>query len=557
MGSYPIGLTHDELNYIISSKSILTTGKFAPGTAPSLLPVSMNHYDVVIAEVPALLMSIFVAPFKFSLLTGRYPSAILAFLTVIVLYKLTDYLFKNKRLAFLVGLAYSLNPWSILTGRTAFEVNYFVFFFFTGLLILLRNRTYRKFWSLPLFILGFVSYTGGQLAFMAFVVASLFYVYLTNKAKLLPLIIYTVLVISIGLFFTTSLLRNQSFKSRGGEIFLPNNYQIVESVNNYRYLAKPSILNSIFVNKATVYFQEFSKRLISMYSPVTLFINGEYRAAFSLQTHGTFYLVDFVLIIFGLGFLYHKNRKLFAFFVVMFVFLPITSGLSNVEFSYSQRSGLIYPILIILVAMGMYSVCYDIFPAPIRKVIITIFGFVYLLSFANLIHLYFYRFPVYASDGWFFQDRLMSRYINLVNKISNKQNIIIVTPEPKIIFEEYLFYSHLYDNKEQINEINNKLNDEIYQIDNVMFISECDNYNMNNPPDPTYIFDASLDCIKEKSSLKRITNLKDNGEKYFISNDRLCGKYNLNRYVLQSAFSDFGVEKLDEDAFCENWITTF
>src|SRR4030042_5411959 len=53
LNRFPIGITHDELNYVLTAKSLFLTGKFLPQTSPAFIPAGMKLSDVVIADIPA------------------------------------------------------------------------------------------------------------------------------------------------------------------------------------------------------------------------------------------------------------------------------------------------------------------------------------------------------------------------------------------------------------------------------------------------------------------------------------------------------------------------
>ncbi len=232
----------------------------------------------------------------------------------------------------------------------------------------------------------------------------------------------------------------------------------------------------------------------------------------------------------------------------------VTSGHSIVEGSYSQRVGLIYPFLVMLSGIGVRTAISFTKLKRIRVVISCIIGIFYFISLVNLLHIYFIRFPVYASDGWFFQDRLLASYISKSESFYPNTKIFIYTPEPKIIFEEYLFYTNSYD-KNNAALINKRLDAMDYSVGNLAFSGNCPDENLNK--DSIVIFDATFVCKKfsDLTNLVRITRLKDVNENYLIYNDKLCRGLNLNRSIPQSAYQDFAVEKQSRNEFCTNWIT--
>ena len=126
--------------------------------------------------------------------------------------------------------------------------------------------------------------------------------------------------------------------------------------------------------------------------------------------------------------------------------------------------------------------------------------------------------------------------------------------EPKIIFEEYLFYNNLYKGNNAY-LINKRLNQQTYYMNNITFLDKCPNILPDE--DSVVIIGGSFECKKLSELINpvRITRLLDVYEDYRIYNDELCKNSNLPRYISQSAYQDFEVEKQSVSNFCANWIT--
>lgn len=557
LGKFPIGMTHDELNNIFAAKSLFSTLKFPPGTAPAIIPTTMSNFTITIPEVPAVILAPIVGPFSTTMFMGRFAGALLSVLSILALYLLALRLLKSKSSALLSALLMAINPWSFLMGRTMCEVNVFVALFLWGFLVLIDNRGWKIFYAIPFYILGFFSYTGGQISFFVYILLTLIYHYFSfskRRKDFKKYLIFTGIFIFIFLSYIFISTHNQSFKARSGELYLPTLQSVSDAVDKERLLSVPSKFNSLFINKATVYASGFVEKYVKTYSVDILFLRGEVRAVFSYQEHGTFYLIDLIFIIIGISTLFSINKK--AWFLVLGILIgyPISTGLSLVEDSYSQRAGLIYPFLIILLAVGI-GTAISFFKSKKIKIIVsgTIIA-VYFIFFINLMHIYFFRFPVYASDGWFFQDRVLSTYIFKTQKLLPAQKIFVYIPEPKIVFEEYLFYNNLY-NRGSASDINIRLDKEDYFLGNVRFSDECP----KNIPEPgsVIIFDSSFNCSNFSNliDLARITRLKDIHTNYVINNDLLCKTANVSQFVLQSAYKNFNVERQSVNDFCSNWIT--
>src|SRR4030042_2666844 len=171
--------------------------------------------------------------------------------------------------------------------------------------------------------------------------------------------------------------------------------------------------------------------------------------------------------------------------------------------------------------------------------VLSVFG-IYLFSFLNLVNLYFFRFPVYASDGWFYQDRLLSRYIELANIKKPNKDIYIYSSEPKITFEEYLFYLNLYKDGQSALNINRNIDSGVYSYGNVHFSLECPKEE-DLKDKSVRIYDILLNCRVDKTKVLRITRFQDVAEKYLIENDDVCNDLTLSTYVNQLAFRNFDI----------------
>ena len=266
------------------------------------------------------------------------------------------------------------------------------------------------------------------------------------------------------------------------------------------------------------------------------------------------YLIDFLFIVIGLSSLFVINKKGWMLFLAVIVGCSVTSGLSLVESSYSQRVGLMYPFLIMLSAVGVGTVITMVKSKRLRLVLTSLVALLYLISLVNLLHIYFVRFQIYASDGWFFQDRVLSSYIKKSEEAYPNTKIVVYTVEPKIIFEEYLFYTNKYD-RSNIAPINKQLDTKDYSINNVLFTDRCPD--KNPVSDTVTIFEGSLGCytLSNLTDLVRISRLKDVHANYYIYSDKLCKNLELGSYIPLSAYQDFSVEKQSPNKFCLNWIT--
>jgi hypothetical protein len=554
---FPIGMTHDELNHIVTAKSLFFEHTFVPGTGPAVLPTNMSYSTVTIPEVSSIILATLIGGLPLSLFTSRIVGALFSVLSIWAIYYIALHITKKRLFAQITILLMAINPWSFLLGRTMAELNFFVAFFLLGFLVLLKSKGWGIMRALPFYLLGFFSYTGGQISFLAFMITTPIYHYFISTKNKKNLKIYAIFIGIVSLIFAGYVfvtLQNQTFKSRGAELYLPNQPEIADTVNESRKLSIQTPFNNLFINKATVYANGFISKYINTFSVDFLFLKGEARAIFSYQTHGTFYLIDLIFIVIGLSSLFVINRKGWILFLAIIAGCSVTSGLSVVESSYSQRVGLIYPFLIMLSGIGIATIITEVKQKKLRIILSIAITLLYLISLANLMHIYFIRFPIYASDGWFFQDRVLTSYIKKVSMANTETKVVVYSVEPKIIFEEYLFYTNTYD-KNNIKLINKQLDIKDYSIGNITFTDKCPEANPNK--DTITIFEGSMGCytLSSLTDMVRISRLKDVHANYHIYNDQLCNNFKLNSYIPLSAYNDFSVEKQSLNQFCLNWVT--
>ena len=578
LSSIPNGITHDELDYVLNAKSIWLTGKDLSGSwSPlTLAPLKSRMF---LAELTSLIVSPFIGPFNLSLINARIPYIFFSSLSVVILYLIVKKTI-NEKVALIAGLLLAINPWSFYFGRTAFESPVSLFFFLSGFYLLLITKAWNILFAFPFFFLAFFTYHGSKFLFLPFVLVSLLINYfLINKKKgksrFWPYLIFFFFSLLLIFYFALS-FNFQPADSRSGEILFMNNLDKVESlVNSERAQAIPNKFINIFSNKPLYVFKEIVKKYFGAFSTNYLFLTGDTLGveAFSFWFHGLFYYIDFFFILIGFCSLLRKNKKAWLIFTSLVVISPITSSLSVSGNSYVLRASLLFPSLIVFAAYGIYySIIILKSKFKIDKTISSaVIAFIYFIFLTNFLYLYFYRFPVYKAEAFFFSERILSEYIRRV-KIENPEvNVYANTREPIATFEQYIFYSNLY-NKENIKEITKIFKEENYSnFQNVNFVSKCLDKNILSDKNIVVIQETLINCkddentsyISNDNALKvnkstisahNISNLKDAGQIFKIYNDILCNKFQLASYPRATDLKDFKLNQ-DNENFCRKWIS--
>jgi 4-amino-4-deoxy-L-arabinose transferase-like glycosyltransferase len=146
LGIIPDGLAQDETSIGYNAYSLVQTGKDEYGKPWPIEFKAFGEYKLpgyIYLTVPSISMF---GPTAFAV---RLPSAVFAFLTVVLFYFILKKLTKNEWLALLGTTLLTLNPWHIHFSRAAFEVVPALFFLLAGVYLFLQFVDKKKY---PYFI---------------------------------------------------------------------------------------------------------------------------------------------------------------------------------------------------------------------------------------------------------------------------------------------------------------------------------------------------------------------------------------------------------------------
>ncbi len=555
LNKLPPGIVHDELNYVMNAKSLFYTGKNIPLTASAILSWGEKNYDVVISELPSYLIMFWIGLTRLSFFTARFPYAIVSSMSVVVLYLITKNLL-GKNIAKYAGFVMAFNPWSIHLGRTALEVNFALFFFLLGAYVILIVPPKNILRAFPFFLVMFFSYLGAKLHFFPLVLVFLVYKYITSKESPKQKRVFMIfaalsLVLLLSYVFT---LDYQPSGTRRVELILFERDWAASLVNKERLRAIPNAGLELFSNKATVILRRIVDVYLKAFSSIGLFTRGETVSVYSIWEYGQFHYIDFFLIIMGLVALFSLSSQVFWLLVAIILLSPTVSSIELVEQSYAIRAYPMFPMFCLLSGAGIWYLKEKF---KFGKLVFLAIGAIYLSSVVYFLNLYIYRYPVYAAERWFLSERILANYARHALENSGVKKVIISPIESqKIVFEEFLFFSGLYENSENIVKINKNIEKHDFSYDKVSFIKGCPG-SLDFDEEVVLITHANYKCSEEKPGKRGIVDLKDAGTVYYIDNDILCKDYELARYYRPMDLFVFDMEKQSIAEFCKNWIISF
>lgn len=528
----PVGITHDdELHEIINAKSIAITGSNIPGVVTGIF--SQNPHcvwgDCVYGELESYILIPWMLIFPLSLVLSKIPFVIGSVVLVFATGKLFENLSKNIKIGLIVGLLVAINPWAIYFGRTAYPQLVSHLLYILGLYFFTRHKSHKS-----NLILGIIfSFS-----------ASLFYF---GAKPILPLIILWGFVYNLN-----------QFKLRYFKFSLLFALIVALIIGGYFLILSNSFAGIRLKEIEPTTLNLRVERFLGFFSPTSLFLMGQKDTDNSyISNHGYYYLVDMLFLIFGIISI-SKNLQNALFILSLIAISVIPAALKTTETSiYSLRAALAYPLLSGIIGWGCYF-CWSKISKKffVAKIFLALVIIIYILSLAYFLVIYWSRIPKDQSTRWFFHERVLTNYITRVQS-KNDKDIIVVTARPDGIFNSYVFYSGIYNNRNSIKEINNRYLLQNFEYKGAKFIDDCQKITKEELENSVIFIDQINQgkCGIDQKNIPKIANPKDAGGIYNIINDSLCSNYTKNRYPDPRSIYDFNVENLTNEGFCKMWIT--
>jgi 4-amino-4-deoxy-L-arabinose transferase-like glycosyltransferase len=565
---FPTGISHVEMDYVINAKSIWLTGKDISQTWNPMKLTALDSREIL-AEWSSLVLAPIIGPLNNSVFNARLFNALIQSFCAVVIYFIVKKLL-NKNVGLIAALVYAINPWSFHFGRTAYEVSTSLSFFLLYYLVLIYAKKWKVLYAFPFIVAAFFTYHGFKFLFLPFAFFSILtsFLFIDKKKNFKPYLVIFLLCLSL-MFGYLFKYKTQAANKRTSEIFFLNNTRTSQQVNKERLESIDLPLKNITSNKLSFLTRDFTSRYLSAFSASYFFVYGDTNGVggHTLWTHGYFYYLDFLFLMIGFVAMFSKNRKVWLTLSSFALVAPIPSAINSTGTSFVHRSALLIPIGVIFIAYGIYFVINSFKKKKLGKTIISI---LYLVSFANLALIYFVRYPIYGSEGFHLSKRIMAEYIKRVKAKNSEQKIYVVNDEALASFEQYLYFNDEYK-KENVDQIGKAVQENSLELNNVNFNNRCLPIEKLTQENTIVIVQDSLRCESEGSfvspeneELKQlgfdsigITYLVDTGQIMKIYNDSLCRDITLNAYSRIQKYSDFDIDKISNEDFCQKWLHRF
>lgn len=555
----PPALAHDEIEYQLSGKTFARYGTDLSGYRfPHNLISTETEGNV--STFPVMVFALFQGiSNNQNILTARLPNFLIIVAIAIALSFFTQTIFRNKSLSTLVGILFLISPWAFFLSRYATESPLSLLFLLTAMTLLLTVSGKKLFIALLFFALSFYSYHAAKLIIPLIAGCLLVYRVKVKNTGLPKLSLKHGVLFFMGiclLFFSyviiSKMLPYSNLDKRGGDIVLFDSKSTSSLVDIQRKISLENPYNSLFVNKYTLGGRDLLVRYISAFSPRVLFFEGDLRVVYAYFYHGLFFYVDALFLLLGVFFLIKKRPKALGLLFALILISPLPSALNQYGTSYVHRSFFLLPLLLIVIAFGIYE-SYVFLKKYIPGVIIIVaISGLFFLSYANFLHFYFYRYPVSSGEYYALDNRMVANFIRVNDPA---RPIEVYTENPRDAYTATLYYLNdpelLRHHIEHVDEFNHT---DVYKMRNISFTYGCPRQFKDQT---TYVIAYEKACVNDKPPAFTLNNPLDEGPMFLIYNSDTCRNQTFGKWRRFKKVADYKMEQMNKKEFCTTWVGSY
>jgi len=363
LGSLPANFHEDEVLTGYIGRYILQNGRDIYGNHwPFLYFNKFGDYYIIL---PIYLSGLATYVFGINELATRFPSALFGALSIIPVFFLALWTFKNKQIAFLSALFSAIVPWQLVMSRSTTEGIIGSTLFLFGIMSLMHSMKKQKLSFLLLadllFLITYDIYHPFRLYVpLLLIPALLIFKDSIKKRKYLLFYLGSVSIFLIlSLYIGTTVWGKARFAqtsifSEGSGVSIKLKEFAFSEGQQHILLAR------IFHNKVIGYGREFITQYLSYFSPVMLFMDGWKKSRYYVPEQGLLYLTFLFLLCVAVLPIPQKkalsiDKKNFVFLIFLLFLAPFPAAFTSVESPNIHRALFMsYPVIIVA-AFGLYK----------------------------------------------------------------------------------------------------------------------------------------------------------------------------------------------------------
>lgn len=446
----PPGVNRDEASIGYTAYSLLFTGKDEYGR---FFPISFQSFGdwklplYIYATIPAVKF------LSLNELAVRVVSILVGITTIILSYLFVKELFKKESLALLTMFLVAVSPWHVHLSRVESESNTAVFLMsLSALLFLKALRGKHILIVLSAIFAALTYYTyAGNYVFTTLLICGVLFLYRKsipkNKYSFIALILFVALS---GFIFSKTVFEANKTKLSGIGIFSDPSvvHAKIETPRN-QHGASP-LFTRVVHNRVTFAAEKIAQNYLNSFSPQFLFITGGTNKAHNIEGFGNMYIFESIFLLAGFIYLVTaKKTKETKLVLWWFLIAPIAAIITK-DAPHTNRMFAIFPILPLVVSMGLYRVITELIKQRWKKLAIFIILFLFIVNFAIYIDRYYIHFPRNEEKNWGTGYKKLNEVLSSASFI--KKKVIMSRPEysPYIYLLFYNPYNPSFYQKEAL-----------------------------------------------------------------------------------------------------------
>lgn len=455
LDQYPAGLNADEAAIGYNAYSLIQTGKDEHGNSWPIHLQSFNDYK------PGLYFYIvmpFVKLLGLNIWAIRLPSAILAILSILLIYLLTQELFGKEKgityhLSLITAFFLAISPWHLHFSRGGWETNTATFFILAGIYLFFKAQKQPKYFVVCClsFVLSLYTYHSARIIvpLLGLGLLALYRKPLKKQLKWVGVagIIGLILLIPLIIDFF-----GPAGASRFAGVGLLADTGPLWRINELRGehpnpMAMPVRL---LHNRFLAYGIAFVENWLDHFHGEFLFISGDVIERNRVPETGQMYLFDIPLVVLGIYFLLKNRPKNWLVIFLWLAAAPVAAAMTFQTPHALRALTMVIPLTIIsaygfcrLLAWVKQKIAKNL-PAGRHGVLLTTFYLLLTLiiswNIARYLHQYYIHYPQTYPFAWEYG---FDQLVDYIEEVEDKYEKIYVTDrydQPYIIFLFYLKY---------------------------------------------------------------------------------------------------------------------
>lgn len=439
LSDFPVGFHIDEASLGYNAYSLLLTGKDDNGNR---LPLYIDIFGDNRPSGYHYLAIIPVKLFGLSEFSTRFPGAFFGIISIFAIYLLSNAVFNNRRIALLSAFLLAVSPWHVVLSRASAETIVALFFILLGFALILISFQKKSFYYLTLGSLSLIAsfffyhtprvFVPLLLVSFAMVSSGLY----TNK-KYFKKFLLSVFLVGLISFLLVFVVKGGAGRFNQVNIFGHPETKLVmeEEIREDGISNLSPFVTRISHNKIISFSRTFVSNYLDYFSGNFLFTNGGLPIWYKIPNLGLLYIIELPFVLIGLFFLLIKKDNFYRLLLLWIVIAPVTAALTVDDAPNIQRAIVLFPILEIVAAFGIYIFLKG--QKNFQKYLVVAIGIIFIFNVYYFTHQYFVHSKVHRP--WY-RNNGFSEMLTTVKKSYASYDSVIVTKAMGGVYPLVLFH---------------------------------------------------------------------------------------------------------------------